>query len=174
VRPEEVGQLKKFIYLIGSRTRDLPACSIVPEPGTACPLTTEAIICFRNTSGHLPNYGVLTRKIVLIVDIALRTSNATRFYKQFLFWLVSSREIPSAISRTISKLRSGRRYVRQHSSWNSLLKDISSRILDSHGTARLSKVMYSDRKIYRVCAPLCSETLKFMPPCDSSSFRKSH
>jgi hypothetical protein len=30
VRPEGLGKLKKFIYLIGSLTRDLPACSIVP------------------------------------------------------------------------------------------------------------------------------------------------
>jgi hypothetical protein len=30
VRPEEFDNLKKFIHLIGTRTRDLPACSIVP------------------------------------------------------------------------------------------------------------------------------------------------
>jgi hypothetical protein len=29
VRPEGLGKLKKFIHLIGSRTRDLPACSIL-------------------------------------------------------------------------------------------------------------------------------------------------
>jgi hypothetical protein len=28
--PEGLGKLKKFIHLIGSRTRDLLACSIVP------------------------------------------------------------------------------------------------------------------------------------------------
>jgi hypothetical protein len=28
VRPEELGKLKKFIHLIGSRTLDLPACSV--------------------------------------------------------------------------------------------------------------------------------------------------
>jgi hypothetical protein len=33
VRLEGLGQLKK-IHLIGTRTRDLPACSIVPEPTT--------------------------------------------------------------------------------------------------------------------------------------------
>jgi hypothetical protein len=32
VRLEGVDRLKKFIHLIGSRTRDLPACSIVPQP----------------------------------------------------------------------------------------------------------------------------------------------
>jgi hypothetical protein len=32
VRPEEFGKLKKLIHLIGSRTRDFPACSIVPQP----------------------------------------------------------------------------------------------------------------------------------------------
>jgi hypothetical protein len=31
VRLEGLGQLKK-IHLIGTRTRDLPACSIVPQP----------------------------------------------------------------------------------------------------------------------------------------------
>jgi hypothetical protein len=30
VRPEGLGKLKNFIHLIGSRTRDLPACSTVP------------------------------------------------------------------------------------------------------------------------------------------------
>jgi hypothetical protein len=29
VGPEELGKFKKFIYLRGSRTRDLPACNIV-------------------------------------------------------------------------------------------------------------------------------------------------
>jgi hypothetical protein len=32
VRPEGLGQLRKFIHFIVSRTRDLPACSIVPQP----------------------------------------------------------------------------------------------------------------------------------------------
>jgi hypothetical protein len=31
VRPEGLGNLKKKIHLIRSRTRDLPACSIVPQ-----------------------------------------------------------------------------------------------------------------------------------------------
>jgi hypothetical protein len=30
VRPEGLGELEKLIHLIGSRTSDLPACSIVP------------------------------------------------------------------------------------------------------------------------------------------------
>jgi hypothetical protein len=33
MRLEELGQLKK-IHLIGTRTRDLPACSVVPQPTT--------------------------------------------------------------------------------------------------------------------------------------------
>jgi hypothetical protein len=33
VRLEGLGQLKKF-HLIGNRTSDLPACSIVPQPTT--------------------------------------------------------------------------------------------------------------------------------------------
>jgi hypothetical protein len=32
VPQEGLGKLKEFIHLIGSRTRDLPACSIVPQP----------------------------------------------------------------------------------------------------------------------------------------------
>jgi hypothetical protein len=31
MRPEGLGKLKKCIHLIGSRTRDHPACSIVPQ-----------------------------------------------------------------------------------------------------------------------------------------------
>jgi hypothetical protein len=34
MRLERLGQLKKLIDLIGTRTRDLPACSIVPQPTT--------------------------------------------------------------------------------------------------------------------------------------------
>jgi hypothetical protein len=32
VRPEGLGKSKEFIHLVGSRTRDLPACSLVPYP----------------------------------------------------------------------------------------------------------------------------------------------
>jgi hypothetical protein len=32
VRPQGLGKLKTFIHLIGSRTRDVPVCSIVPQP----------------------------------------------------------------------------------------------------------------------------------------------
>jgi hypothetical protein len=32
VRSEGLGKLKKFNYLIGSRSRDLPACGISPQP----------------------------------------------------------------------------------------------------------------------------------------------
>jgi hypothetical protein len=32
MRPECLGALKKCIHLMGFRTYDLPACSIVPEP----------------------------------------------------------------------------------------------------------------------------------------------
>jgi hypothetical protein len=34
VRLEGLGQLKKFNDLIGNRTRNHPACSIVPQPTT--------------------------------------------------------------------------------------------------------------------------------------------
>jgi hypothetical protein len=36
VRLEGLGKLKR-IHLIGTRTRDLPDCSIVPQPTIACP-----------------------------------------------------------------------------------------------------------------------------------------
>jgi hypothetical protein len=32
VRPEGLGKLRKFVHLIGSPSRDIPACSIVPYP----------------------------------------------------------------------------------------------------------------------------------------------
>jgi hypothetical protein len=34
VRLEELGKVKKCNNLIGNRNRDLPACSIVPQPAT--------------------------------------------------------------------------------------------------------------------------------------------
>jgi hypothetical protein len=34
VRPEVLGELKISNDLVGNRTRELPACSIVPEPTT--------------------------------------------------------------------------------------------------------------------------------------------
>jgi hypothetical protein len=36
VRPEVLRKLKKFIHLIGSRTRELPTCSIVLQPLRYC------------------------------------------------------------------------------------------------------------------------------------------
>jgi hypothetical protein len=38
LRPEGLGKLKKCIYLIGCRIRDLPACSVVPQPLRFCVL----------------------------------------------------------------------------------------------------------------------------------------
>jgi hypothetical protein len=45
VRLEGLGQLKK-IHLIGTQTRDLPACSIVPQPTTLprAPHTTGLLL----------------------------------------------------------------------------------------------------------------------------------
>jgi hypothetical protein len=42
VRPEGIGKLKKKMDIIGSRIRDLPACSIAPQPTTLLP---EEILC---------------------------------------------------------------------------------------------------------------------------------
>jgi hypothetical protein len=41
LRLEGLDQLKKCNYLIGNRNRDLPACSIVPEPTTLTHGETE-------------------------------------------------------------------------------------------------------------------------------------
>jgi hypothetical protein len=41
VRLEGLGQLKKFNELIGTRTRDLPACSIAPQL-TTLPRTPQS------------------------------------------------------------------------------------------------------------------------------------
>jgi hypothetical protein len=37
VRLEVLRKLKKFNYLNGARTRDLPACNVVPQPTTLPP-----------------------------------------------------------------------------------------------------------------------------------------
>jgi hypothetical protein len=55
VRLEGLGQLKK-IHLIGTRTRDLPACSIVPQPAPP----------FHNTA---------TTSVPLIRDVLLTSSS---------------------------------------------------------------------------------------------------
>jgi hypothetical protein len=65
LRLEKLGQLKKSNYLIGTRTRDLPACSIVPHPTTLprAPwhqnyfLTSESLII--SNTGHA--FGAGTR-----------------------------------------------------------------------------------------------------------------
>jgi hypothetical protein len=44
VLPEGFGKLRKFVHLIGSRTRDVPACSIVF--GTHCINKISADIVF--------------------------------------------------------------------------------------------------------------------------------
>jgi hypothetical protein len=38
-----LGKLKKLIQFIWSRTRDLPACSVVPQPLRYCMLSATAI-----------------------------------------------------------------------------------------------------------------------------------
>jgi hypothetical protein len=53
VRLEGLGQFKK-IHLIGTRTRDLPACSIVPQPTTVprAPWNFWYSILFKNLWSH--------------------------------------------------------------------------------------------------------------------------
>jgi hypothetical protein len=48
VRLEMLGKLKKFNHLIGSRTRDLPACSILPQPTTLPPSPS----CINNSNNN--------------------------------------------------------------------------------------------------------------------------
>jgi hypothetical protein len=59
VRLEGLGQLNKFNDLIGNRTRDLPACNIIPQPTTLprAPLCVCVCVCvrtytFKGTSGN--------------------------------------------------------------------------------------------------------------------------
>jgi hypothetical protein len=47
VHPEGLGKLKKLIHRIGSRTRDLPACSVMPQPlYYRVPLVAADIVTF--------------------------------------------------------------------------------------------------------------------------------
>jgi hypothetical protein len=50
MRTDILGKLKKLIYLIGSRSRDLPTCSIVLQPlrYRVLPGTVKAILFFVN------------------------------------------------------------------------------------------------------------------------------
>jgi hypothetical protein len=66
VRLEGLGQLKK-IHLIGTRTRDLPASSIVPQPITL-PRAPRCEYVEKSQSYHIlsiPNYNfVITRSVL--------------------------------------------------------------------------------------------------------------
>jgi hypothetical protein len=62
---EGLGRLKK-IHLIETRTRDLPACSIVPQP-------TDIIVvpCFMNSTNSTPVLFQKTVAISFMADIGL-------------------------------------------------------------------------------------------------------
>jgi hypothetical protein len=51
---EGLGKLKKCIHLIGSRTRDIPACSIVPYPLHYCvpPIITASSFVISENTEH--------------------------------------------------------------------------------------------------------------------------
>jgi hypothetical protein len=51
VRLEGLRQLKKIIHLIGTRTRDLPVCSIVPQPTTLPRDLREILVRRISTTG---------------------------------------------------------------------------------------------------------------------------
>jgi hypothetical protein len=63
VRLELLGKLKK-IHVIGTRTCDLPACSIVPQPTT--------ILC-------APIYAVYRENLVILKNRSLDFDKLTRF-----------------------------------------------------------------------------------------------
>jgi hypothetical protein len=49
---EGLGQLKKFSDLIGNRTRDFPACSIVPQPNTLPHAEVLSVVTFKSEFWH--------------------------------------------------------------------------------------------------------------------------
>jgi hypothetical protein len=62
VLPEGLGILKKFIHLIGSRTRDLPACSY------RVPLTLNRMNVFFNIVVQ-PAYVIFNNILIIIIII---------------------------------------------------------------------------------------------------------
>jgi hypothetical protein len=64
VRPEGLGKIrKKFIYVIGSRTRDLPACSIVPRRNVEPPSSLSNIQPIVSTKGFVNFYKIILRHV---------------------------------------------------------------------------------------------------------------
>jgi hypothetical protein len=71
--PKGLNKLKKFIHVIGNRTRDLPACSIVPQPTTLPPsdINTRRIYFFSkfvllfsvNIEGGKANHGATCNQV---------------------------------------------------------------------------------------------------------------
>jgi hypothetical protein len=82
VRLEGLNQLKTFNALIGNRTRDLPACSIVLQP-TTLPSVTFGV------PGRMPDTGVVPVKCYSVPK-TYPPSKVT-----FTAWLSTSREIVS-------------------------------------------------------------------------------
>jgi hypothetical protein len=77
LRLEGIGQLKKFNDFIENRNRDLPACSIVPQPTTllrGLPYKTEFFI----TTGVRTSNPTNTR--VLGVGLKILTCRKTEFF----------------------------------------------------------------------------------------------
>jgi hypothetical protein len=70
VRLEELGKLKKFNDLIGNRTRNLTACSIVPQQMTLqrAPIYVRTCVLFRTVSQiqlfHCTLYRRATRHVL--------------------------------------------------------------------------------------------------------------
>jgi hypothetical protein len=80
VRPEGLGELKKKLnVLIRSRTRDLPACSILPEP-TTLPRAPISIlinkyiydVSLHLLSQHYVYFTILYKHSVAIAGVDLR------------------------------------------------------------------------------------------------------
>ena len=62
VRPEGLCQMKNCNDTIGNRTRDLPACSTVPQPAAPPIAPTDFAVTFYKCMGHVfLNYCFLLR-----------------------------------------------------------------------------------------------------------------
>jgi hypothetical protein len=116
VRLEGLGQLKKSNYLIGNLTRDLPDCTIVPQPTTLprapcksiCNMKTmSAEICFLRHCNEMPEILVHInnlRQINFLVPICARDSSFTPSKKRALFSLSFAAMLTHAMD-------SGKRHV---------------------------------------------------------------
>jgi hypothetical protein len=78
VRLEGLGQLKKSNDLIGNRTSDLPACSIVPQP-TTLPRAPDYVVCKAQIECMVVMQELLKFiKCILMLTLNLRAKSLSR------------------------------------------------------------------------------------------------